>query len=525
MSLASAYSGLQVLLLDPLVQVFSQLELLGQSTYFIHLPYLDAQIQPLADSLGMGLPLIKYTLSLFLVYPFAAVLRTIPNPSLKHLFSLAGGLFLVQWVFGADWIHSFVSSFVTYLLCLIVPGKTVTRLVFIWVMGYMTCSHIYRMYVSYLSGVFDFTGTQMVLTMKLTSFAYNLSDGIYDRKAVFPETPYTDRSKAATYQTRAKFAIKKIPNLLQFFGYIYCFTCLLAGPAFEYNDYIESIDGTAFINPKIEDDKIKKNGSSPKPPSSVLPALYTLFIGVLCLVGHLTVSGKYPLSKIYDPELVDGTGHVARYIYTWIALFGERLKYYFAWKVAEGASILAGFGFEGYDSSNRPKGWSAVENISILGFETAPNTQILSRSWNKRTQGWLERYTYLRTNKSLVATYFISAIWHGLYPGFFLFFMSIPVLTEIERLMKEKVNPFLVPSYNPRDIATYPKTTIGFLYWVVSAIVTSIAMNYIVQVFPLQSWGRCHAALGSYYYVPHIVIIVFYVLLKLSPKPKIKKNN
>jgi len=41
---------------------------------------------------------------------------------------------------------------------------------------------VYRMYVSYMSGIFDFTGTQMVLTMKLTSFAYNMFDGHYDAK-------------------------------------------------------------------------------------------------------------------------------------------------------------------------------------------------------------------------------------------------------------------------------------------------------------------------------------------------------
>jgi len=51
-----------------------------------------------------------------------------------------------------------------------------------FVMGYMVACHVYRMYVSYMSGIFDFTGTQMVLTMKLTSFAYNMFDGHYDAK-------------------------------------------------------------------------------------------------------------------------------------------------------------------------------------------------------------------------------------------------------------------------------------------------------------------------------------------------------
>ena len=109
---------------------------------------------------------------------------------------------------------------------------------------------------------------------------------------------------------------------------------------------------------------------------------------------------------------------------------------------------MGGFGFEGWNSDGKPKGWRGVENVDIIGFETAPNVQLLSRSWNKRTQGWLERYTYKRTGNSLLATYFISALWHGLYPGFFIFFMSVPIFTNIEREMKAKVNPLVVPGYD-----------------------------------------------------------------------------
>ena len=71
-------------------------------------------------------------------------------------------------------------------------------------------------------------------------------------------------------------------------------------------------------------------------------------LGVLCLVGHLAISGKAPIPNVYNPEWIAAHGHVHRFCYLFFALMGERLKYYFAWKVAEGASILGGFGFEGY---------------------------------------------------------------------------------------------------------------------------------------------------------------------------------
>ena len=51
----------------------------------------------------MDLTLVKYTLSLFLVYPFASLMYALPNKNLKHLFSFTIGFGLVQWIFGPDW--------------------------------------------------------------------------------------------------------------------------------------------------------------------------------------------------------------------------------------------------------------------------------------------------------------------------------------------------------------------------------------------------------------------------------------
>ena len=155
------------------------------------------------------------------------------------------GMLLAQFVFGSDWIHSMASSLGTYVLCLVTPPKYVHIVVFIWAMGYMTASHISQMQGDdkYLKGIFDYTGTQMVLTMKLTSFGYNLYDGTYDRDKVFGELK--DGKTKKMMEERRKYAVTSLPNPIEYFGYIFCFTCLMAGPAFEYNDYV---DGTQHVN-------------------------------------------------------------------------------------------------------------------------------------------------------------------------------------------------------------------------------------------------------------------------------------
>ena len=428
----------------------------------------------------------------------------------------------MQWIYGADWIHSFITSVVTYFLCLIVPKKHIHTAIFVWAMSYMTMSHVYRMYVSYMSGIFDFTGTQMVLTMKLTSFGYNLYDGTHDHKKVFAVyDPVAEKKKSRVYKDRKKFAIEELPSMLEFFGYIFCFTCILAGPAFEYNDYLQSINGSAFDN-----EKDRKEGKKTAEPGSLLEGLKRLVIGVVSLVAHMQLAARFPLPNCYNPQwIAENPSMVYRYLFTWAALFADRLKYYFAWKVAEGASVLGGFGFQGYDKEGKVVGWSGVENIEILGFEMATNVQNLSRAWNKRTQGWLERYTYHRSGESLFATYFVSAIWHGLYPGFFLFFMSVPLVTNIQRLIKQKINPYIIPGYDNFNYKSAPDSIVTKVYWVVSFILTTLAVSYIVQVFSMSSWENCMTALGSYNHYGHIGIIMVYVLLELIPGPKREKKD
>jgi hypothetical protein len=382
------------------------------------------------------------------------------------------------------------------------------------------------MWVSYLSGIFDATGTQMVLTMKLTSFPYNLYDGTVDKDRV--NETYEDKRLARLYGDRKKFAISALPNPLEFFGYIYCFTCILAGPAFEYKDYVDAIDGSAFQPPAVKENSGSKAGSKiSREPSSLLPGLRRLLLSVVFLVGHMTLAAKYPFSRIYDKVWVAENTWYFRFAYSLATLFAERLKYYFVWKVAEGASVLGGFGFEGFDPKDPSKviGWSAVENIDVVGFETGSSVQPLSRSWNKRTQGWLERYTYGRWNNSLVITYFVSALWHGLYPGFFIFFMTVPVLTNIERLVRAKINPMFIPGYNGRDYQSAPNTIMTKLYWVVCIVLTKLSTNFCVQVFSLYSWERCMLVLGSYNFIPHILFFVIYGILSIMPAPKHRHHH
>ena len=143
--------------------------------------------------------------------------------------------------------------------------------------------------------MFSFMDRDMVITMKLTSFVCNLYDGTYDKKKVFAKH---EGKNSSIMNDRKKYAIESLPNPLEFFGYMYCFTCILAGPAFEYKEYISTFNGDMF---KL------KNGSTIRPPGRVVKSLKCFVIGMVWMIINMVGSAYVPLDKVYNINYVTGT--------------------------------------------------------------------------------------------------------------------------------------------------------------------------------------------------------------------------
>jgi hypothetical protein len=126
--------------------------------------------------------------------------------------------------------------------------------------------------------------------------------------------------------------------------------------------------------------------------------------------------------------------------------------------------------------------------MNIWGFETAPNVQTLSKEWNKKTSDWLTRYVYIRTNGSLNAVYGLSAVWHGFYPGYFMFFMSAPLVTVCERLKKKKISPcFSKEKWS--------------LYGIATMLVTSVTVGCMASPYPLLAFITSWSNWKSHYFL------------------------
>ena len=465
--------------------------------------FVDDHVHDLAEKIGFDVETLEYTLGMFLCYPLGIIMQALPYGKIRHIFSFLGGAFLLQFTIRIQWIHHLITSLAVYVMFLLLPRKVSKIAVPIFVMVYMTLGHLHRQYVNYLGWDLDFTGTQMVLTQKLYMMAYNLYDG-----EVLAEGRENRASKKC-----AKFALKDLPNIIEYLGYTFCFSNILAGPAFEYTTYAHAIDGSLLYAPDG-----KPRG---KIPSNVIPTLKPFLASLIFMGLYVVLHGMFPLLDPIDPQKNTpallkpdflARPWIERYAYMWIALLGVRQKYYFAWKNAEGALNIWYAGFEGFDENGNPLGWENGDNVHVLKFELAPNVQTLSREWNKKTSLWLNRYVYIRTNGNLGAVYSMSAFWHGFYPGYYLFFLSVPLLTFCERLGRKKISPY----FSSSNFSAY-----GIL----CTATTSFFVEYMVSAFQMLALDWALGVWRSNYYFGHIGCILFYIIMSQAPSPKTTKKK
>ncbi|GMI58609.1 hypothetical protein ScalyP_jg10991 [Parmales sp. scaly parma] len=443
----------------------------------------------LASFVGMDEQTVCYTLGLFLAYPLGLVMLKLPFGLPRHVFSFLMGAFLLQYTIGVQWIHHLVSSLAAYGLILALPLRKSKALVPAFAVLYCVLGHLHRQFLNYLGWDLDFTGPQMVLTIKLCSLAYNLYDGECLRDP-------GNNSRAAN--KCKKYALHEVPSLVEYLGYTFCFSNILAGPAYEYSIYRDAVEGKLLKNDK-------------NAPSSFLPTLKPFLVSLICMAMFVVGGAKFPILDPSDPQhnsppwVKAHLPFLKRYCYQWVALFFCRQKYYFAWKNAEGANNIWFAGYEGRDEDAKIIGWDHANNVDIVAFETAPNIKICSAAWNKKTSNWLTRYVYMRTGGSLIATYSMSAFWHGFYPGYYMFFMSMPLLTACERVGRKKLSPVFSTGgkWSPWGIVTI--------------LTTSFLVEYFVMPFQVLAWEWGVEIWKSHYFFGHILCFGFLLVCGLLP--------
>ncbi|PFX28210.1 Membrane-bound O-acyltransferase domain-containing protein 2 [Stylophora pistillata] len=390
---------------------------------------------------------INFVFCMLLCLLLGVLFRIVLHPtrvsvSTRRLVGLVWGLALSWFCFRWEILILLGLSAVCYTFTWLANPAVVHRFVFIAALGTLSVAHVYRQVTNYGEHAVDFSGPLMLIVQKVTYIAFNLHDGIA-----------RDESKLTDEQRREK--LKKVPSLLDYFSYLFHYSTVLAGPVCTFKEFNDFIDGS--------DIRPKKPGE--KEPSPLMDVSKKMLSGFMCVFILFLTGADYPVSRNADPKFIASEPFYWRVLYGWISATVAKLRYYFAFKIAEAANNMGGLGFNGFDENGKAR-WNRVTNANILKIEFATSMKMMLDNWNISSALWLRRTVYERVSQHRTLAVFItSSIWHGFYPGYYMMFLTFGLMLEAGRMGRRVIRPY------------FQKTrALAFIYDVITCIATGLCM-------------------------------------------------
>lgn len=452
---------------------------------------LEAGLAALAETLGVQADQVKLMICMVLAMLLGWVhWAYVRGEFFRHLFAVTAGLSLALFQYGIIGLIGFaVTSVGTYLMLILLPRERVAFPVFIFCFAYLSYVHIYRLYYDWMGWSQDYSTLQMILTCKLTSLAYNYQDG-----AVLIKRKKEAEELSSIELEQEKYAIAKLPSLLEYYSYLGFFGTFLVGPVFEYADYIRFI---------------KRDREFIFIPSPIRRSLELMLQSFLCIGGFLILFHYFPVADMRE-ESWAGSCYCYRIVYLNFAMVGCKLRYYTGFKFGEAGSVASGFNYQGI----KPDGsidWDRTRGACIRYAEFGATTKQVIDNWNMSVSLWLRRYVYNRlagrgASKGMRSsaqhiTMIMSAFWHGFYPSYYVCFLGFSLLTEVSKMGYQS------------DFSKIPGRPV--LKWVAWLwMYTTENLNGIV--FVQLGLHETLTVLNHIYWGPYVVLVLAWVYFKVS---------
>lgn len=384
--------------------------------------------------------------------------KTTNKTAYAHAFSIIASSLAFGLCFGFVGVaHLILSSWIVYFLLSILPLKDVRTpwIVFVVALFHLVANHTWRQFHSFGDRSFDHTAPQMVLVMKLSSLAWQLYDDLNN-----PPTPLLQEQQ----QQQQPAKLTRLPSFLEFNGFCFFIGGFLAGPAIDYKSYIH------FINTHDPNStKTRHHHTHAHRKWRKRNLVWRIVFAVVFVALHTWSSDKFTYKLALTQEFAS-LPLWRKWIFFCLSGFLGRSKYYAAWLLSEGVFVFLDI--------------PSMRQVHIPNIELATNFRGVIANWNMRTAWWLKYTIYMRmptysSGLKVLATFTTSALWHGLYPGYFLTFISGALSTTSAKILRKTLRPLVVQS---------PILFIHRLYDVLGFILTQTVLNYIVGPFMLLSY-------------------------------------
>lgn len=328
-----------------------------------------------------------FAISLLLQFPTSIILRKYVPPKYRFYVHILIGiplcLLLYQWHFFLVFLGCMLSYFLLYLpgsLCL--TSITVPTIMLFFI-------HYYKL-IHFGEWASDVSGLIMFSFLRIWLLAFNVFDG---RKS--PEK--------LTRKVWKDCAIQSPPSILHYLAYLFTYSGLYSGPFLPIKDFIALNDLTS---------------SSEIISRDITAGLRYEISGFLICAGYAVgvqlLPAKYILSDEFKSHnfiyrllisIILSAIHTSRYVFAWFCAESS-------WRALGGAEIN-----EERISSIVPSVYYTSRKLSTLAIE-----------WNRAIHFTLKECLHVRLIAlglppivGKVASFAVSAMWHGFYSGYYLF--------------------------------------------------------------------------------------------------------
>ncbi|XP_015269915.1 PREDICTED: lysophospholipid acyltransferase 7 [Gekko japonicus] len=418
----------------------------------------------------------------------------------KKFGGAAAGLLLVLATCHIHALHSLVTILGTWLIISLSP-RSCHYLTLGWTFSYLLFFRTVAFFrfpdpTPYTNAI------QLLLTLKMVSLANEVQEFTQAKK----------QEVASFTKSSVIGMIPKMPGLVEILCYSYCYVGLMTGPFYRYGTHYD------WLN---------------QPDSSAIPSWQPLLSRSKMIpifgVAFLVVSHFFPLDYVRSDAFYE-RGLPFRLFYMMPIFFVFRMRFYVAWLCAECACIAAAFGAYPVAAKSRSGGGPTVEyeplsrpadgevssitydyetikNIDPHGTDFCVKVKDGMRYWNMTVQWWLAQYIYKSAPvRSYVMrsawTMLISAYWHGIHPGYYLSFLTIPLCLAAEGAMESGLLKRLSPA--------------GRLFgdWV-QWFLKMRAYDYMCMGFVLLTFEDTVRYWSAIFYCIHVGAVAFFLLGKL----------
>ncbi|XP_055451541.1 lysophospholipid acyltransferase 7 isoform X1 [Psammomys obesus] len=413
------------------------------------------------------------------------------GPGLKRWGAAAVGLGLTLFTCGPHTLHSLITILGTWALIQAQPCSC-HALALAWTFSYLLFFRALSLLG--LPTPTPFTNAvQLLLTLKLVSLASEVQDlHLAQRKEIA-----SGFSKEPTLGL-----LPDVPSLMETLSYSYCYVGILTGPFFRYRTYLDWLEQPF-----------------PEAVPSLRPLLRRAWPAPLFGLLFLLSSHLFPLEAVREDAFY-ARPLPTRLFYMIPVFFAFRMRFYVAWITAECSCIAAGFGAypvaakaragggptRQYPAPSSPENAASLEydyetirNIDCYGTDFCVRVRDGMRYWNMTVQWWLAQYIYKGAPfRSYVLrsawTMLLSAYWHGLHPGYYLSFMTIPLCLAAEGYLESALRGHL----SPRGQQAW-----DWVHW----FLKMRAYDYMCMGFVLLSMGDTLRYWSSVYFWVHFLAL------------------